>query len=247
MKNISLKTAHLTLCLILISGMALSAPAIFSQEQEVKPALLGEPMPDFTLPAYQGGELSLSSLRGKNVLIIFPRGYAAEGRWCTICNYKYAELLDLEKREQLRKKYNLEILYVFPYSKDIVKQWLEALPVQLEKIKGWKYPAEPDKQDEKAKNMTERARKLFPKDLTQEKGNVPAPFPFLIDEDRKVTKGLGLFSTEWGGSKVDQLIPSEFIIDKNGILQFKYIGQNTMDRPSPDYLLKMVEMINKSK
>jgi peroxiredoxin len=28
-------------------------------------------MPDFTLPVYQGGALTLSSLRGKNVLILF--------------------------------------------------------------------------------------------------------------------------------------------------------------------------------
>jgi len=40
---------------------------------------LEEPMPDFTLPAYQGGVIKLSDLRGKNVMIIFPRGYAAPG------------------------------------------------------------------------------------------------------------------------------------------------------------------------
>ncbi len=233
--------------LILISGIAFLAPAIFSQEQEIRPVTVEQAMPDFTLPVYQGGEMTLSSLKGKNVLIIFPRGYAAEGRWCTICNYKYAELLDLENKEQLRKKYDLEILYVLPYNKEIVKQWLEVLPDQLEKIKGWKYPAEPDKLDEKGKNSMERARKLFPKDLSLEKGNVPAPFPILIDEDRKVTKGLGLFATEWSGSKADQLIPSEFIIDKKGVLRFKYIGQNTMDRPSYGYLIKMLEMINENK
>jgi peroxiredoxin len=247
MKKILVKKVHLAFWLILISGMAFLSPTAFSQEPEFKPAIIEQPMPDFTLPAYQGGDITLSSLRGKNVLIIFPRGYAAEGRWCTICDYKYAELLDLEKKEQLRKKYGLEILYVFPYSKDIVKQWLEAVPEQLDKIKAWKYPAEPDKQDEKTKMRTERARKLFPKDLSLEKGNVPAPFPFLIDEDRKLTKELGLFATEWSGSKADQLIPSEFIIDKNGILKFKYIGQNTTDRLSFDYLMKIVDMINKSK
>ncbi len=31
----------------------------------------GEPMPDFTLPALDGGELTLSSLRGKPVMIEF--------------------------------------------------------------------------------------------------------------------------------------------------------------------------------
>ncbi len=242
-----MKKSHLPFYLIVLARMALGAPAIFSQEPEFRPAIIQQPMPDFTLPAYQGGEATLSSLKGKNVLIIFPRGYAAEGRWCTICNYKYVELVDLEKREQLRKKYNLEILYVLPYGKDVIKQWLEAMPGQLEKIKGWKYPAEPDKQDEKAKNWSERARKLFPKDLSLEKGEVPTPFPILMDADRKVTKGLGLFVTEWSGSRVDQLIPSEFIIDKNGVLMFKYMGQNTIDRPDDDYLIKMVELVDKMK
>ncbi len=215
----------------------------FSQEQDIRPVTLGEAMPDFTLPVFQGGEITLSSLRGKYVLLVFPRGYAAEGRWCTICHYKYAELLDLEKNEELRKKYDLEIVYVLPYPKDVISQWLEVLTDQLEKIKGWKYPAEPEKLDESGKTRMERSRKGFPKDLSLERGQKPAPFPILIDEQRKVAKGLGIFASEWSGSKVDQDIPSVFILDKKGIVQFKYIGQNTWDRPSYEYLTKILEMI----
>jgi len=191
--------------------------------------------------------MSLSSLKGKNVLIVFPRGFAAEGRWCTICNYKYADLIDVEKTEQLRKKFDLVILYVFPYGKETVRQWLDALPDQLQKIKAWKNPSEADKQDEKVKGRMDMARKGFPKDLSAEKGNVPAPFPILIDEDRKVTKGLGLFTTEWSGSKAEQLIPSVFVVDKQGILRFKYIGQNTWDRPSYEFLWKVLGWINTCK
>jgi hypothetical protein len=176
--------------LIILAGICLaitlsSLPAL-SQEPEVKPALLEQPMPDFTLPAFQGGSVSLSSLKGKNVLIVFPRGFAAEGRWCTICNYKYAELVDFEKTEQLRKKFNLEIVYVFPYGKQTVQQWLDDLPAQLDKIKAWKNPSEADKQDDKVRARMEMARKGFPKDLSAEKGKVPVPFPILMDEDRKV-------------------------------------------------------------
>ena len=218
----------------------LSLPA-WSQEPAVKPAMLEEPMPDFTLPTFQGGSVTLSSLKGKNVLIVFPRGFAAEGRWCTICNYKYADLIDIEKTDQLRKKFDLEILYVFPYGKETVRQWLDALPEQLDKIKTWKNPAEADKQDEKVKARMEMARKGFPKDLSAEKGNVSVPFPILIDEDKKVTKGLGLFTTDWSGSKAEQLIPSVFVVDKQGILRFKYIGQNTWDRPSWEYMKKVLE------
>jgi len=226
-----------------ILALSLSSIPVFSQEQEIRPVTLGQPMPDFTLPVFQGGELTLSSLKGKKVLIIFPRGYAAEGRWCTICHYKYAELAELENREQLRKKNNLEILYVFPYPKETVRQWLEVLPDQLDKIKSWKYPPDPDKLDEKEKARVERSKKGFPKDLSLEKGQTLAPFPILIDEQRKVTKGLGVFTTEWGGSKVDQLIPSIFLLDRNGILQFKYIGQNTWDRPSYEYLIRILDLI----
>ncbi len=241
MKKTSLLIILAGICLFLASAMIfLSLPAS-SQDPEVKPALLEEPMPDFTLPTSQGGTMSLSSLKGKNVLIVFPRGFAAEGRWCTICNYKYADLIDVEKTEQLRKKFDLEILYVFPYGRETVRQWLDALPDQLDKIKTWKNPSEADKQDEKVKARMQMARKGFPKDLSAEKGNVPAPFPILIDEDKKVTKGLGLFTTEWSGSKAEQLIPSVFVVDKQGILRFKYIGQNTWDRPSWEYMKKVLE------
>ncbi len=218
-----------------------------AQEQQVRPVFLGDEMPDFTLPAYQGGEVTLSKLRGKNVMIVFPRGFAAEGRWCTICNYKYGELVDLEKTEQLRKKYDLEILYVFPYGKDTIKQWVDVLPDQMDKIKTWKNPPEPDKLDEKGKARLEMVRKGFPKDLSFEKGNVPVPFPLLIDEDRKLTEGLGLFKTEWSGSKADQLVPSYFVLDKKGVLQFKYIGQTTWDRPSWEYMEKVLNLVNSGK
>jgi len=232
--------------IIILAGICLtitlsSLPAL-SQEPVVKPAMLDEPMPDFTLPAFQGGSVSLSSLKGKNVMIVFPRGFAAEGRWCTICNYKYADLIDIEKTEQLRKKFDLEILYVFPYGKETVQQWLDALPEQLDKIKTWKNPPEADRQDEKVKTRMEMARKGFPKDLSAEKGKVPVPFPVLIDEDKKFTKGLGLFTTEWSGSKAEQLIPSVFLVDKQGVLRFKYIGQNTWDRPSWEYMKKVLEV-----
>jgi len=221
-------------------AIALSSLPALPQEPEVKPALLEQPMPDFTLPSFQGGSVSLSALKGKNVLIVFPRGFAAEGRWCTICNYKYAELVDFEKTEQLRKSFDLEILYVFPYGKQTVQQWVDDLPGQLDKIKTWKNPSDADKQDEKVKARMEMARKGFPKDLSAEKGKVPVPFPILIDEDKKVTKALGLFATEWSGSKVEQLIPSVFVVNKEGILIFKYIGQNTWDRPSWEYMKKVL-------
>jgi len=216
-------------------------------EPRPQPAIVGQPMADFTLPVYQGGTLTLSSLRGKNVLILFPRGYAAENYWCTICNYRYVELAELEKAQKIREKYNLEILVVFPYTRDIVKAWLEALPGQLETVRTTKNPADPAALDEKAKIRMERFRQLFPADYKLEKGEILAPFPILVDGERTLSKKLDLFRTEWTGSKVDQNIPSVYIVDAAGVLQFKYLGQNTVDRPGYDYLLKVLEVINSGK
>jgi len=225
-------------------GQSQPAPQAAQAAPAASPAIIEQPMADFTLPAYQGGTVTLSQLRGKNVMIIFPRGYAAPDYWCTICNYRYVELAEIEKAAHIRQKYNVEILVVFPYGRETVKTWLEALPEQLDKIRTIKNPPDPGKLDEAGRKRMERWRLFFPRDFSLKMGEVLMPFPVLIDGDRTLSKRLGLFQTEWSGSKVDQNIPSVYIVDKRGVLLFKYMGQNTTDRPSYDYLFKVLEVIN---
>ncbi len=227
----------------ILAALAPAALRAQTPAPEIKPVTVGQPMPDFTLPSLQGPEVTLSKLKGKNVLVVFPRGYAAENYWCTICNYFYADLVELERTESVRKKFNLDILYVLPYPKETVQAWIDAMPDQLEKLHGWKYPAEPDKLDENGKARMGRLRKGLPKDLLFKKGDVPTPFPILIDAARVVTGGLGIFAAEWSGSKIDQNIPTVMLIDAAGTLQFKYMGQNTWDRPSYDYLFRQMECL----
>jgi len=240
MKSLRYLTAVFAVSVLILGGVLLRG-----QGGEIRPVTLGQPMPSFSLPTFQGGTFDLAGLKGKNVLLVFPRGFAAEGRWCTIDNYKYAEIVDLEKTSEIRRKYNMEIVYIFPYAKDIVAQWVDANPEQLVKIKDWKNPADPSKLDDQGKARMERWRTSYPKNFGMEKGKVPLPFPILIDADRKVSKGLGLFATEWGGSKVDQNITSVFLVDKQGICQFKYVGQSTTDRPEYAVLFKTLEQMNK--
>jgi hypothetical protein len=59
-----------------------------------------------------------------------------------------------------------------------------------------------------------------------------------------VSQGLGLFSTDWGGSTAEQNIPTVLIIDAEGVLQFKYMSQNTLDRPPLEYLVRVVDILN---
>jgi len=242
------KTVLSSVALLAVLGLSLG-PCLQAQTQapepELKPAIIGQAMPDITLPLYQGGELNLASLHGKNVVIIVPRFMAAPGSYCTIDDYQYLDIMDAEKLNQLQNKYNAEIVYLFPFGKDDVSKRLSSLPEQMDKIKSAKYPPDLSKLDDKGKARMERWRTSYPKELSLEKGNVPTPFPLLIDADRKVSKGLGLFATEWGGSKVDQNMTSVFVVDKKGLLQFKYIGQSTVDRPEYDTLFKILDQLNR--
>jgi len=65
--------------------------------------------------------------------------------------------------------------------------------------------------------------------------------PVLVDEDRTFSRQLKLFTSFWDGVSSEQNIASVFIIDKMGILRYKYIGQMTEDRPDIDFLLDVVE------
>lgn len=238
MKRALIAASCLAVCL------AIAAPTARAESAGIKPVTVGEVMPDFTLPVSQGGLLTLSSLRGRNVMIIFPRGYAAEDHWCTIDDYCYIELAELERTKNIRKKYDLEILVVFPYGAVTVRSWLDALPGLMDNIIAVKNPADPAKLDEAGRKRMERFRAFFPADYKVAVGKVPTPFPILIDGERAVSKGLGLFMTEWGGGKAEQNIPSVYIVDKKGVLRFKYIGQSTVDRPGSGYLLRIIDEVN---
>jgi peroxiredoxin len=235
-----------------VSVLALAAGLAFAQQAEIKPVSVGQPIPEFSLPDVRGGTFAMSSLRGKNVMLIFLRGYAAPDAWCTICHYQYAEILMRELKDEVRKKYGMEVVFVLPYGADVVRKWLDIVPAQLEKIKTWKYPADPAALDETGKKRLERMRMIFPldilpKDIQDAAGKTPEPFPVLVDAERTVSKGLGLFMTDWGGSKVDQDVPTVYLIDKTGTVRFKYFSQSTVDRPGYDELFRQLEMIEKIK
>jgi peroxiredoxin len=233
-KNYAFMAVFLFLATVLASGYL---PA---QAAALKPVNFGDVMPDFTLPAVQGGEVVLSALKGKNVLIIFPRGRVGD-HWCQICHYQYAEMADLEKTQQIRKKYNLEILFVLPYDKATVEHWVSILPEQLAVIESWKNPSAEDMKDPATVSWMERSRRLFPKKFAMTKENSQAPFPILIDAERTLSEGLQLFTLFWDRSYVEQNIATVFLLDKEGVVRFKYFSQNTVDRPDAAFLLKFIE------
>lgn len=227
------------LCLVFSSG-----PASDLDAQPLRPPTVGSPMPDFSLPVFQGGDITLSELRGQNVMIVFPRGLSRPGSWCHICPYQHSEMVEYEEQMGWQSRANLKILFVLPYSQEMVGEWVDAYPQLLQDIEDGKNPPNAGNLDEAGRARVERQKQIYPKRFMEAKGDVPLPFPVLVDGDRTVSEGLGFFTTDWSGSNAEQNVPTILIIDSNGVLQFKYMSQNTIDRPPMEYLVQVVDLLN---
>ncbi len=236
--------AALALGVLLAALLAIlpAAPAS-AQTQTIKKAYLGQPMSDFALPVLDGPALKLSELKGKNVLLVFPRVFYATGDDCSICGYQYAELADAWQAGKWKEKFGLEVLYVFPFSPDVTRAWLARVPAMLEAVEGWKNPSAEDLKNEQAKRWMDITRQAYPKKYAFTAESLPMPFKIVIDEQRELSKGLDLFRDEWSGGKGEQNIPSVFLLDKAGVVQFKLVGQHTLDRPTAAYLGKIMEAV----
>jgi peroxiredoxin len=197
--------------------------------------------PGFTLPVYQGGTYSLNQTHGKNVLLIVSRGMYSEGHWCAICDQQYADFVSLARKDSIREKYNLSVIFLMPYSKDILKDWENSFIQDLKKIENWKYPKDTTNQTEDQKKWSTYAKYKFPKTHEFPDNKADLLLPILMDEKQELSNKLGIFRTEWDGGKGAQNVPSIFLINDKGVLVFKYISQNTFDRPSPEYIMNIIQ------
>lgn len=232
----SLKTVFAILVLL-----GLLAAPLAAQAAVIKKAYLGQPMSDFELSTLDGKMVKLLALKGRNVMLVFPRVFYAAGGDCSICGYQYAELADWFQAGKWQEKFNLEVLYVFPFSSEVTRSWIGRIPVMLEAVEGWKNPKEEDLKNEAVGKWRDLARQAYPKKYAF--ATVPMTFPILIDEKRELSSGLDLFREEWSGGKGEQNIPAIFILDKDGVVRFKFIGQHTVDRPDAAYLEKMMRAV----
>ena len=217
---------------------------LISQNEHIKIGIVGDPFSDFVLESYQGEQISSSALRGKNILLISSRGKYTDENWCGICYYQYAEFFEMELTQQIRKKYNVEIMFLLPYPKDTLRNWEKSFPAGLAYLENVTRPLNQEKLSPGQKKWMQFVRDHYPKTFEFTANQTELILPILADEQQQVSKGLGLFQKEWGGTKAMQNIPAIFIIDKEGILRFKYISQSTTDRPSAREIVQYLEYIN---
>jgi len=59
----------------------------------------------------------------------------------------------------------------------------------------------------------------------------PSSFPFLLDEDRSVTKAWGVYQ-RLGSDAINIARPATFIVDSRGTVRWIYVGTSQHDRAS---------------
>ena len=57
----------------------------------------------------------------------------------------------------------------------------------------------------------------------------PIPFPFLLDEDRSVTRSYGVY-TAFNHESIRIAVPSTFVIGRDQKIRYIYVGANQNDR-----------------
>src|SRR5260370_10291808 len=60
----------------------------------------------------------------------------------------------------------------------------------------------------------------------------PAPFPFLLDEDRAVTKAYGIYR-RLGLDAINIARTATFVVDRARIVRWIYVGNTQLDSPPP--------------
>jgi peroxiredoxin len=68
----------------------------------------------------------------------------------------------------------------------------------------------------------------------------PISFPFLLDEDRSVTKAYGLYH-RFGTDALNIAHPATLVIDRDRAIRFIYRGENQHDRAPMDDVMAAVK------
>jgi len=70
----------------------------------------------------------------------------------------------------------------------------------------------------------------------------PLAFPFLLDEDRTVTKAYGLYH-RLATDAINIAHPATLVIDGNGTVRYIYRGENQMDRAPIEQVVEAIKKL----
>jgi peroxiredoxin len=70
----------------------------------------------------------------------------------------------------------------------------------------------------------------------------PVSFPFLLDEDRSVTKAYGLYH-RLASDAIRIAHPATLVVERNGTVQYIYRGNNQLDRAPVELVMEAVKQL----
>jgi peroxiredoxin len=70
----------------------------------------------------------------------------------------------------------------------------------------------------------------------------PVSFPFLLDEDRSVTKAYGLYH-RLASDAIRIAHPATLVVEPNGTVQYIYRGDNQLDRAPVELVMEAVKKL----
>lgn len=70
-------------------------------------------------------------------------------------------------------------------------------------------------------------------------GKHPVSFPFLLDEDRTVTKAYGLYN-RLAKDAINIAHPATLVIDRGGMVRYIYRGDSQLDRAPMEQVMEVV-------
>ena len=73
----------------------------------------------------------------------------------------------------------------------------------------------------------------------------PISFPFLLDEDRRVTKAYGLYH-RFGRDAINIAHPATLVVDRSGSVRYIYRGASQTDRAPVEQVLDAVRKLKGS-
>ncbi len=74
----------------------------------------------------------------------------------------------------------------------------------------------------------------------------PVSFPFLLDEDRSVTKAYGLYH-RIGLDALNIAHPATLVIDRERVIRYVYRGSNQHDRAPLEDILKALQILKETR
>ncbi|MFK7738996.1 MAG: redoxin family protein [Planctomycetota bacterium] len=156
-----------------------------------RPNLEGKPLPFDKMLAVDGGEVDLTSFRGKQqVMVVVLRGFLGE-----VCCYCVAQTKALARARSKLEKANVKVLVIYPGQKENESSF----------------------------------RRLY----EEEFGEGPPPYRVFYDPNLELVTKLGI--------EGDLASPTTLILDKQGIVQYAYVGEHRADRPATNKLIELIE------